>query len=205
MEKITMNRRSNYEATKLAMEKHFLHYDQEGMIQKFSLDHDENFLYIRFLEEIYAVDRHRGRVYLHNQPVSYEEAMSIYDLLCCSKPEPKLSGTFEVLRGSIAGGPDGSLFHPKEFAGRAEALCRACEQLGGIPYGKGDASYILKTFDCLPIRLIYWEGDEDFEPALQFQWDRNVRDFLHFESTFYVTGCLITRLLEIMDTEKSAK
>ena len=64
--------------------------------------------------------------------------------------------------------------------------------------GKGDVAYCLPVFDCLPVRLSFWEADEDFPPSLQFQWDRNTTDFIHFETTFYVTSHLLARIQELM-------
>ena len=39
---------SNYEITKRRVQKDFLKYDQEKMMQKFSLKADENYLYIHW-------------------------------------------------------------------------------------------------------------------------------------------------------------
>lgn len=40
---------SNYETMKDRMSSHFLEYDQEKMIRKFALEHDEKYLYIFFV------------------------------------------------------------------------------------------------------------------------------------------------------------
>ena len=48
---------SNYEITKRRVQKEFLKYDQEKMIQKFSLDSDDDFLYIRFISHLYRIHR----------------------------------------------------------------------------------------------------------------------------------------------------
>lgn len=70
----------------------------------------------------------------------------------------------------------------KNSRGRIQALRQACQALGGVEAGKGDVAYCLPVFDCLPVRLAFWEADEDFPPSLQFQWDRNTTDFIHFET-----------------------
>ena len=43
------NRISNYEITKHRVQGDFLKYDQETMIRKFSLQSDEQYLYINFI------------------------------------------------------------------------------------------------------------------------------------------------------------
>ena len=81
------------------------------------------------------------------------------------------------------------------------ALPISCECLGGVRSGKGDVAYTLPVFDVLPVRLSFWEADEDFPPSLQFQWDKNTTDFVHFETTFYITSHLLSRLRSIMESE----
>ena len=199
-------KQSNYELTKRRMQGHFLDFDQNTMIRRFGLQHDAEYLYIRFVGRLYRIDRKTGRVqwswddFCHGIDGSFHEAMSIYDLLCCSKEGCRLSGEFGTLRGSIAGGPGGELFSPQAgvFQGRTRERQRACQALGGVAEGKGDVAYCLPVFDCLPVRLSFWEADEDFPPSLQFQWDRNTTDFIHFETTFYVTSHLLARIQELM-------
>lgn len=51
---------SNYEITKRRVQKDFLKYDQEKMIQKFSLKFDEQYIYIKFIGHLYRVHRNTG-------------------------------------------------------------------------------------------------------------------------------------------------
>ena len=84
-------KQSNYELTKRRMQGHFLDFDQNTMIRRFGLQHDAEYLYIRFVGRLYRIDRKTGRVqwswddFCHGIDGSFHEAMSIYDLLCCSK------------------------------------------------------------------------------------------------------------------------
>ena len=141
-------KQSNYELTKRRMQGHFLDFDQNTMIRRFGLQHDAEYLYIRFVGRLYRIDRKTGRVqwswddFCHGIDGSFHEAMSIYDLLCCSKEGCRLSGEFGTLRGSIAGGPGGELFSPQAgvFQGRTRELQRACQALGGVAEGKGDVA-----------------------------------------------------------------
>lgn len=48
-------RPSNYEIMRDRMEMEFIKYDQAKMIQKFSLQHDADFLYIRFAGREYRI------------------------------------------------------------------------------------------------------------------------------------------------------
>ena len=81
-----------------------------------------------------------------------------------------------------------------------EAIREACEALGGTPFPIGEVAYQLPLFDFLPIVVQFWDADEDFPGQLMIKWDRNILQYMHFETTFYATGCLLQRILELMDT-----
>ena len=98
-------RQSNYEITKEKMAKHFLDFDQGTMISRMHLRYDSRYLYIRFVGRWYRIDRSSGLVqwsedgFRHGIEGDFNEAMSIYDLLCCSKEGCCLAGEFVKLRG----------------------------------------------------------------------------------------------------------
>ena len=97
-------RQSNYEITKEKMAKHFLDFDQGTMISRMHLRYDSRYLYIRFVGRWYRIDRSSGLVqwsedgFRHGIEGDFNEAMSIYDLLCCSKEGCCLAGEFVKLR-----------------------------------------------------------------------------------------------------------
>ena len=83
---------SNYETMKDRMSSHFLEYDQEKMIRKFALDHDEKYLYIFFVGRKYRINHITGEespgLWMNSRRKkmqNYNEAMTIYDVLCNSK------------------------------------------------------------------------------------------------------------------------
>ncbi len=103
---------NNYETMRDQMAGTFLHYNQEAMIQKFSLKHDADFLYIRFVGREYRIDRHNGAVSWEDTdsktvyPADYNAAMTIYDVLCCSKENCRASGEMVSIEScaSVQGG-----------------------------------------------------------------------------------------------------
>lgn len=203
---------SNYEMTKKKAQGEFLAYDQQKMIRKFELKHDEDYLYLCFVGRDYRVDRKSGKVewsadgFLTSTEGNYEEALSIFDVLCYSKEGCRLSGKFAKL-GSLKGtarhasAPGNELFEPSAqyFDHRTEALRAACEKLGGRKDKVGDVSYCIPAFDFLPVILQFWESDDEFPASLQLMWDENILDYMHFETTFYVAGHLFGRIRELME------
>ncbi len=207
-----MNRQfSNYDKMKDEMSEVFLRYDQHSMIQKFALEHDENNLYLLFLNRKYRVNRFTGRVtwskdsFQTVEDADYNEVMTIYDVLCYSKENCCLAHEW-VNTGSLStvqGGTlvkGGDFFHRsgEYFSGKADLLARACEVLVGRKAEGGDLAYELDLFPFLPIILRFWDADEDFPASLQVFVDQNILDYMHYETLMFAIGHLLNRLKEEM-------
>ena len=85
--------------------------------------------------------------------------------------------------------------------GRTDALKSACMELGGIiqPSMSGaDVTCVIPVTPFFPVLLQFWESDDEFPAKLQLMWDRNTTSFLHFETTFFLQGDLMTRLKQRM-------
>lgn len=205
-------RMSNYEIMKRQMQKEFLKYDQEKMIQKFQLQHDPDYIYIDFIGHRYRIHRTSGKVmwsedgFIHSQEADYNEAMTIYDVLCYSKENCRTSGEFVNMKNlsSLQSGSatlgDG-LFEKieKSFDHRDGLLSHACEKLNGTRYGKGDVSYWIQLFDFLPIVFQFWNSDDEFPASLNLLADKNMLEYMHFETVWFAVGHLMERLQEEMD------
>ena len=203
----TEKRKSNYEVTKIEMRESFLSYDQEEMIRKFALKHDEQYLYLRLMGRDYRIDRKDGSVtwtdVKHPDPMDagFNEVMPIYDVLCYPQPDCHLSGEFVNMRSlsSILGGrPGNGMFEKmgRNLDQKDAALSRACEKLGGFKVGKGDVGYELPLFDFLPVRIQFWNSDDEYPASLQLFWDKNVLQYMHFETVAFVAGHVVARLTE---------
>ena len=199
---------NNYETMRDQMAGAFLRYDQETMIRKFSLKHDADFLYIRFAGREYRIDRHTGMVSWEDanskivHPADYNAAMTIYDVLCCSKENCRASGEMvsiescaSVQSGSLSS-QDRSFFqHAADcFDKDPSALAAACEKLGGTRLARGDAAYQLDLFAFLLVSVAFWRSDEEFPASLQILVDRNILDFMHYETAMFALSHLMERL-----------
>lgn len=207
--------RDNYAETKNRMRSQFLDYGQGDMIRKFSLAATEKHIFITFIGRDYRVSRTTGDVewsedgFLTSHDAGFNEAMTIYDVLCCSKPDCRLSGDYASsvnLPGTgHTGWKTGSGLvcnrYSDAFNSAPEALARACRQLGGVPEGRGDVAFRIPIFPFLPVRFSFWLRDEDFPPEIKVLWDTGALSFLHFETLWYAEGHLMTRLAELMAAE----
>ncbi|MDO4633269.1 MAG: DUF3786 domain-containing protein [Eubacteriales bacterium] len=200
---------SNYDITRDSTELRFLNYDQEKMIQKFDLEHTEEFMFIDFIGRHYRINRKSGRIewsedgFQTVEHAKFNEVLSICDVLCDSKEDCHLSGSFctvNNLKGTVrsAGlGDDFNVRYAKIFDGHEAELADACEKLGGEKQKIGDVAYLLHPFRFLPIMLQFWGSDDEFPASLKIMWDENALSFLRYETTYYVVGHLIKRLMEL--------
>ncbi|MBE6934753.1 MAG: DUF3786 domain-containing protein [Ruminococcaceae bacterium] len=200
---------SNYDLAQDQARELFLTYDISPMVKKYGLFQDADFTYISFLGTGYRISRKTGLVErISGKTVSranFEESLTIYDILCYAKKDASLSGEFcsvMQLEGiAKSSNPGGFMFSKfcRRLEGRTDALCKVCESLGGTPYPVGEVAYQIPLFDFLPIVLQFWDKDEDFPGQLMIKWDKNILQYMHFETTFYATGCLLHRIAEGMD------
>ena len=198
--------RDNYAITTARAAQLFLGYDSAAMAEKFALPLDEEYLYITFVAAPYRVSRKTGLVErlggAQPAPAGFNESLTIYDVLCDSKPDCRLSGRYcrvNCLPGvAQTAGLGNDLFD--SYAGRFDrdpaALARACETLGGTPLSGADVGYTLPLFPFLPVQLRFWHGDEEFPPSLQLLWDEHTLQFMRYETTYYAANHLFTRLSE---------
>lgn len=202
--------KSNYDRMLEQAQQLFLNYDQSAMAEKFYLEQDETYLYLPFVGRQYRIHRATGLVQwmdaegrAHN--AGFNEGLSIYDVLCYSKPDCRLSGQYgpinSVASSYHTSGLGESLFGERAeyFAKDPQGLERACTALGGVKEGKGDIAYRLDLFPFLPIRLQFWMADDEFPASFQLHWDMNTLDFVHYETTYYIAGHLASRLRELME------
>ena len=134
----------------------------------------------------------------------YNESMTIYDVLCYSKEDCRLSGNFcpvNMLKGIAQfSGSGGSLFQKAadEFSGKLRELEKACSVLGKPANMSGDVAAVLYPFSFLPVTIQYWEADEEFPANLKFMFDENILDYMHYETIYFMMGHMIARIKELM-------
>jgi hypothetical protein len=142
------------------------------------------------------------------QSGDYNEAMTIYDVLCNSVESCHLAHEWvnvkslpAVLGGSLERGNDFFQHAAEYFDGKTKALAKACEALGGKKKEKGDAAYELPLFPFLPVVMRFWNSDEEFPASLQLLTDKNMLDYMHYETVMFALSHLLNRLKEKMQEE----
>ena len=198
-----MERRNNYELAARQAETLFLNYDQQAVIQSFSLEADADYIYLDFVAKPYRITRRTGA--LERGPVwtraGFEEVLSVYDILCHSGKPPVLTGEW-LLTGSLRGAASGpsALESPERAAWLAKNL-----DLGGIDGPGGDLAFVIPVFGSFSTLLRLWLPDDEFPAQLQFLWDQNALSFVHYETIFYIMIHVINRLEEEISQFKESQ
>ena len=70
----------------------------------------------------------------------------------------------------------------------------ACEGLGGVAAASGDVSYDLPFLQGLTVRLILWEGDDEFQPQAQILFSDNTPDAFRAEDNAVVGDIILNAM-----------
>lgn len=204
-----MKRTDNYLIQARQAKAWFLTYDQQKLTEKLHLKADDQFLYTALLRRPYRIcratgdlERLEGGVWVDAN--SYEEVMTLLDLVCDSREDRFLSGRWKNMSAF------GLMFHQnllenardpwaEKFQDDLDGFRRACLALGGTPLPNGDAAYAMDFFDGLPVALQLWLGDEDFPANLRVLWDENANMYIKYETMYFAKALLLRAIGEEME------
>ncbi len=206
-----MEKISNYEIMRQNAGKAFLKFDHEKIAKKLGLKYEGGKIYIKLFDRDYMVDCVTGDVTFNEAAAGYDEAMVIYDILCDSKEDAIPSGEYTLLHQlsnvqsakQYYAGQGMFARYEKQFDKKAKELESVCLALGGEKYGKGDVSVRIPVFrdrrdalhtNDLSIVISFWESDEDFPAQLQIFADKNLIQYIHYETAWYMLGYLMNRI-----------
>ncbi len=159
---------------------------------------------LTFLGHPYRIDGNTGAVYrADGTEADFQECLSIYDLLC-HEGHKTVSGVFAPVN-SLKGLPPGTgvatNFYDKlaaRFDGAPQRFRTACMSLGGTPLDMADIGYRFPLFGPLSVILKFYHADEDFPASLTLLWEENMLQFVHYETVFYIAGCLLHSIEQAM-------
>ncbi|MHB9149561.1 MAG: DUF3786 domain-containing protein [Thermoleophilia bacterium] len=85
----------------------------------------------------------------------------------------------------------------RAFEGDLVGLERAVISLGGRPAetGSADLAYVLPVLPRVPVLLLFWDREEEFDARAGFLLDGSVLDYLDLEALLFVGEALAGRLL----------
>lgn len=184
----------------------FLQMDVKELMKKLpELQEEEEYLTLYLLGRKLGIQKTTGEIEAmeDDRPVGNTTKLNVYTLLGYCKEYASLTGRwvpFRDLRGASPFAPafQKGVLEPlaATFAGHAEELEQACIRLGGTKLELGDVGYELKSFDCIPVRIFFWDEDEEFSAQANILFDYSATDFIHVESTVSIAMEALYRLAE---------
>jgi hypothetical protein len=85
----------------------------------------------------------------------------------------------------------------KVFGHHSDGLRPAAEIIGGKAVDNGDVGYDFQVLPKVPLQLIIWEGDEEFEPEANILFDETAGTYLSPEDAAWLAGMLVYRLIAL--------
>ena len=187
----------------------FLTYEVENLLKNPGVTLWEKGVQTTFFSLPVHLDRTTGSIVLIDGEKEIEcdfsPTLSILDYVCDRITSAFAANVFcpgTSLPGAFVGG-SGLVMKNGALEERIEkdpaAFQKACESLGGVATGAGDMGYRLHFFPDLCMELKFYFADEDFPPQLTFLWDKNILQFVRYETVYYIAGCLTRELRSLMD------
>ena len=62
-----------------------------------------------------------------------------------------------------------------------------------------DAAALIEVFDGMKVQFRFWYSDEEFGPQLSLLWDRNVLQYMHYETVWFASCVLIGRICRALE------
>ena len=182
----------------------FVSYDMAVLAKRPGVEDRGDHLKTEFLGEPVLLRKEDGRITVGDQDADFGQTLSVLDWLCDRKENAQAAGEYCAigsLPGVYVGGGNLNMDMPK-LSGmiheNPDGFRDACVKMGAQPLQLGDLGFLVRIFPDLTMCLKFYFGDEEFPPQLTFLWDRNILQFVRYETVYYIAGCLQKRILRLM-------
>ena len=161
---------------------------------------------VAFLNRVYRISFPELEFEDEEEPekeIPIQEQILILHYMLATAPPP-LTGNWVSYREI-----PGASFYYSAFVKRAvdplknilgqnvEDLLRAGNLLAGRQIDTGDVGYEFRLLPNVPVRLIFWTGDDEFPPSASLLFDENIGKILSAEDIAWLAGMLVYRLIAL--------
>lgn len=180
---------NHYEVWREDWRKRFLSMDKDALLHKlpFLRMEDEKIL-LDYFKEPCGLRLSDGKIECR-EALSLNDELNIYTMLWYAKEGAALTGDWVSFSQLKDASPFDAAFRKGNlapiaatFTGLGNKLERALLSFGGKKLPNGDVGYEIEPFCCIPMRLLFWEGDDEFPAQANLLFDRSATDFIHVES-----------------------
>lgn len=199
----------NYEAWRRAWRARFCALDHAELQKKLPfLELDDRWLTVPYFSQPCAIARADGVITPPGGLKSFSlyDELNIFTMLWYSREDAHLTGEWLPFESLRSAGPYGPAFRSGNlkpfaatFSGHEASLREALLAFGGRRLPTGDVGYEIDVFPCIPMRVLFWEGDEEFPAQANLLFDRSTPDFIHVESVVTIASAALRHLAEYAD------
>lgn len=190
----------NYAVMQEAARKRFLTYESAIFCNKNGVSLFQNHIAVNFLGENAEISLGTGMITFSGRTANFGESLCLYDWLCDGEAEARPSGEFapvSSLPGVMVRG-NGLTIDTCALAQQATenpaVFEDACTSMGGKRRQMGDISYEIPLFSDLTAVVKFYFPDDEFPASLTLLWDKNILQYIRYETVYYLADCLIHRL-----------
>lgn len=154
----------------------------------------------------YIIDPSDGTIHEAGEwdkKLDFETLMSIYHIFYHSKEKPGNAGIWVPFRDVKRAGGFTDAFRrqilepfAKAFEGKTDQLLDAGEKLGFQRIKHSDAGFEAQAFSFMPIRFLFWDGDDEFCAQANILFDANITDYVHEETVVLIAAQGVKRFIE---------
>jgi hypothetical protein len=137
-----------------------------------------------------------------DKPVDITPKLNIYTLFWYCSPNALRSGEWAAFRDLKDGAPFSAAFQSgiheplaATFTGNGDCLVSAVQKLRGqrLP----DNSFVIPAFDCIPVKLNFWDADDEFPAQANILFDKSATDYIHVESIVTIASEALYQLSNV--------
>ncbi|WP_434309961.1 DUF3786 domain-containing protein [Hominifimenecus sp. rT4P-3] len=151
----------------------------------------------------FSINRFDGiiSVLSDDKPLDITPQLNVYTLFWYVSPTACLSGEWVPFRELKSGSPFATAFQngiltplAATFSGKQDRLEKSVEALRGKRLSS--SSFLLPAFDCIPVKLLFWDADDEFPAQANLLFDKSATDFIHVESVVTIAAEALYQLAE---------
>ncbi len=196
---------SNYDKVIETWRAQFLTWDHGAQMENLGYQTlDDTHIYLTYLKTPYRIDRATGWIEKIENPsekLEFSTIMALYHILYYPIKNPKVSGNWVAFRDVRRMGGFEKAFQQQFLgpvvpllSGKVDALKALAQRMDFPLLPHGDVSFLAELFPGLCLKVIFWDGDEEFPSQLSILFDENIIDFTHEETVIMIAGDLLQLL-----------
>lgn len=201
----------NYEACCEEWRKKALGFDYEERYKALGLPgYTIGDLPISYYGVLYNISREDARITQVDRPgikVDFQTALAIYHLFYYSSKSPVNTNRFIPFRDVKGAGPFDPAFKKqiltpfaRAFEGQKDLLIASGESFSFQRLAHSDAGFQANAFECMPVRFLFWDGDDEFPAQANILFDENITEFTHEETVVTIAADGVRRLMDAART-----